>query len=315
MKTDMEIIIEHLDRTIKDPIPRHILDKEILGKKTSDISKYQESKWYKQLIIEQMSNGSWGRFHTQNTKLKEKRIFKTTESALIRARELSLPKDDPVIKKAIKLMERYINGEEDWTDTNEHHYGFQITFKTLIAANIATFIPDHPLVIPKKEICAENLKKAFINGYLNEDIWESENRKSNEILLRPYMVYILWLLQQNSYLDEDTQRNYLNYIWNRKQGIYYRTNMASSDIQSLESKYFSTWLTGLENLKNFTLFPEFMKKKIFQHLINETYRLLHDDVCLPINPPVTNHYCESWKDKQSRKNDMILCILRVLIIC
>ena len=75
MKTDMEIIIEHLDRTIKDPIPRHILDKEILGKKTSDISKYQESKWYKQLIIEQMSNGSWGRFHTQNTKLKEKRIF------------------------------------------------------------------------------------------------------------------------------------------------------------------------------------------------------------------------------------------------
>ena len=91
--------------------------------------------------------------------------------------------------------------------------------------------------------------------------------------------------------------------------------MASSDIQSLESKYFSTWLTGLENLKNFTLFPDFMKKGIFQHLINETYRLLHHDVCLPITPPVTNHYCESWKDKQSRKNDMILCILRVLIIC
>jgi hypothetical protein len=31
-------------------------------------------------------------------------------------------------------------------------------------------------------------------------------------------------------------------------------------------------------LKNFTLFPEFMKKKIFQQLINETYRLIHDDV-------------------------------------
>lgn len=41
-----------------------------------------------------------------------------------------------MIEKALKLMDRYILGKEDWLDANEHHYGFQIAFRTLVAANL-----------------------------------------------------------------------------------------------------------------------------------------------------------------------------------
>jgi len=37
-----------------------------------------------------------------------------------------------MIEKALKLMDRYILGKEDWLDANEHHYGFQIAFRTMI---------------------------------------------------------------------------------------------------------------------------------------------------------------------------------------
>ncbi|HOD92271.1 MAG TPA: hypothetical protein PLT91_00650 [Clostridia bacterium] len=312
MRTEIAYIADYLDKVVTDPIPRYILDKEIYNR---HVTGYEKSKWYTQLLSEQMDNGSWGRFHTQNTKLKDKKIFVTTESALIRTRELTLPVNDPVITKVIKLMERYVNDEENWTDANEHHYGFQIAFKAIIVANISTFIPDHPLVIPKKEVCALNLRKAFKNGCLDEEVWEKENRLSNEILLKPYMVYILWLLQKNKYLDDETQLNFLNYIWYRKQGIYYRTNMPVSDVQRLESKYFSCWFTGLENLKDFSLFPEFLDKGIYRHLINEVNRLMREDITLPASTSVSNHYSESWRDKSSRDNDMILRILRILIMC
>ncbi len=129
------------------------------------------------------------------------------------------------------------------------------------------------------------------------------------------MVYILWLLQKNKYLDDDTQLNFMNYIWHRKQGIYYRTNMPVSDVHRLESKHFSCWLNGLENLKDFSYFPEFMDKGIYKHLINEANRLMCEDISLPASSSVPNHYSESWRDKSSRKNDMMLRILRILIMC
>jgi hypothetical protein len=276
----LQDIINYLDENVSDPVPRYILEKEI--KRNSQIeyerNKLKESKWYKQLVAEQWENGSWGRFHTQDTRSQSKQKFCTTESAIRRARELSLDKDDEIIYKAIQLMERYIRDEEEWLDTNEQHYGFQIAFRTLVAANLSLFDPKHPFVLTKKEICANNISKAFIDGLLNEAIWDTENRKSNEILLKPYMVYIIWLLQNNDFLGEAIERYFLKYIWYRKDGIYYRTNSSSSEIHFLESKQFVPWLSGLETLCDFSLFPEFMNMETTDHLLNEIQRLMCDDV-------------------------------------
>jgi hypothetical protein len=302
---------------MSDTVPQYIIKKEIMciSSDKSENNKLKESKWYRQLATEQWENGSWGRFHTQDTKSQLKQKFTTTESALRRARELSLDGNDEMIYKAIQLMERYIQGQEEWLDANEHHYGFQVAFRTLVAANLSLFDPKHPLVQKKKEICADNLSNAFRNGSLYEDIWEKENRKCNEILLKPYMVYIIWLLQNNDFLDQANERNFFEYIWYRKEGIYYRTNGPSSSIEFLESKNFRTWLSGLENLCDFSLFPEFMSTGTSNHLLNEIHRLMYDDVSLPSTSPIFGHYSETWSNKNCRRNDMILRILRILIKC
>lgn len=316
MQEQLKEVIDYLNENMHDPVPKYIIEKEInRSLLTESEKKLKESKWYKQLANEQWENGSWGRFHTQDTKSQLKQKFVTSESALKRARELSLDKNDGMIYKAIQLMERYIKGQEEWTDVNEQHYGFQIAFRTIIAANLSLFDQKHPLVQEKKAICAENLFKSFINGSLNEDIWEEENRKSNDILLRPYMVYVIWLLQNNDYLDKAKERDFLKYIWYRKDGIYYCTNGPLSDMESLESKKFASWLSGLENISNFSLFPEFMNMGTTKHLLNEIHRLMHSGVILPNTSSVFGHYSETWSKRNNRKYDMILRILRILIKC
>lgn len=313
----LQEVIDYLNKNMTDPVPQYILKKEIIHNPSieAEYNKLRESKWYQQIATEQWKNGSWGRFHTQDTKSQLNQKFKTTESALRRARELALDKNDAMIDKAIQLMERYLLGKEDWLDVNEHHFGFQISLKTIIAANLSLFEPKHPLVQTRKEICAYNLSKALAHGSLNEDIWEKENRNSKEILLRSYMVYIIWLLQDNDFFDETKQRAYLEYIWNRKEGIYYRTNSPLSEVEYLESKNFLTWLSGLEEVSNFSLFPEFANHGIAEHLWNEIQRLMYQDVILPNSMPMFGHYSETWSKKNLRKNDMILRILRILIKC
>jgi hypothetical protein len=129
------------------------------------------------------------------------------------------------------------------------------------------------------------------------------------------MVYIIWLLQDNDFFGSAIERYFLKYIWYRKDGIYYRTNSSSSEIHFLESKKFVPWLSGLENLCDFSLFPEFMNMGTTDHLLNEIHRLMCDDVVLPNASPIIGHYSESWMSENARKNDMILRILRILIKC
>lgn len=317
MLEHLQEVIDYLNENMPDPVPQYILKKEIIGSSSTpnEYSRLKESKWYQQLAAEQWENGSWGRFHTQDTKAQVRQKFVTTETALRRARELSLNKTDDMIDMTIHLMERYILGQEEWLDTNERFDGFRIALRTIIAANLSMFEPRHPLVQAKKKICAENMSKAIRNGSLQEELWEQEIVKSNEIHLRPFMMYVVWLLQNNDFLDKEVEKSYLEYIWNRKDGIYYCCGGPLSDIEYLESKSFLIWLSGLESLCDFSLFPEYMSRGVADHLLNEVHRLMYDEVTLPNTGPIFGHYSETWSNKKLRKNDLILRILRVLVKC
>ncbi len=306
MMKDAQKVIDYLLSAVSDPFPRYILKKEILRETptAADREEIYASKWYLQLAEEQWDNGSWGRFHTQNTKATVKQKFVTTEHALNRARDLSLNKEDAVVQKAIGLMERYLRGEERWMDNIEYHgqpktpenaCGWDVGFKILIAARLSIFDSINPLLRTYREICVQKLSTAFTGDIPEEDFCS------------------IWLLQNNDFLREDLQRKYLSWIWNRKGGIQYVTNIPPWDKRSLEDKGFIQWFTGLENVSDFSLFPEMMNKGISTHLLNEINRLMTDDIKLPAAPPIVGHYCESWAGGTARKNDMFLRILRMLI--
>jgi len=312
-------IIDYLSENVSDPVQKYILVKEIY-KKDPFSSEYEkayndmtQSKWYLELAGEQWDDGSWGRFHTMSSKeIKQK--FVSTEAALGRARDLSLSKDDPMIAKCIKIMERYIRGDETWTDYIEKHKdngkGHLFCRPFMTAAQLNMFDPKNPVISPLRDVVAETLATAFANGSFDESFW---NEKVNEyhvpVIAHPCNMYGVMLLQNSDCMENTLQRQFLGYVWNGK-GIYYVSGIPPADKQPLEDKRFNQWFRTLELLSGFSLFSDFMKNDTLPYLFGEADRLMSGDVVL------ANHNCryaESWRDKNKRKVDVILRIARVLV--
>ena len=108
-------LTDYLSEQISDPVQKFIFASEIIKCPPSS-REYAEaydglmqSKWYSELASDQKADGSWGSaFHGGNVSSQNEYKFPCTEAAIRRARELGLPKDDPIILKCIGLLESYI---------------------------------------------------------------------------------------------------------------------------------------------------------------------------------------------------------------
>lgn len=183
----------------------------------------------------------------------------------------------------------------------------------MTAAVINTFDPENPYIKPLRDNALESIVKAFRNGFFDEKVWEQEVRDYRV----PYVVgtgmYGIMLFQNSNCMENKLQKQYLDYIWNGNNGIYYVSSMPPADKRCLEDRRFFEWLSSLELLSGFSLFPEFMKDDAFPHLLHETYRLINDEVVILASYNI--RYAESWRDKNNRKSDVILRLLRVLVKC
>ena len=320
---EIKQIIDYLSENISDSVPEYILIKEIYKKDFSSpeyLNSYnavKQSKWYRELSAEQWDDGSWGRFHTMSSKdIKQK--FVSTEVALRRARGLGLLKDDPMIARCIKIMERYVRGEETWTDYIEKHKdngkSHMFCRPYLTAANINLFAPENPVIQPLRRVVAETLKTAFESesGGFDENFWNQKVREYHvPSIAHPGIAYSSMLLQNSNCMDGALQRRYLDYIWNGINGVYYVSSVPPGKKQYLEDKKFSQWFGVLELLSGFSLFPDYMKNEILPHLLNETGRLINGEVVCELNC----RYAENYRDKNKRKTDIILRIARILVKC
>jgi hypothetical protein len=113
-------------------------------------------------------------------------------------------------------------------------------------------------------------------------------------------------------MADELQRQYLKYIWDKPEGIYYVSGLAVSETIPIEDRRFMQWLSALDLLSGFTLFKEFADETAMSHLINELERFISNEIELPPSPPIMGHYAESWRNKTSRKTDMVLKIARVI---
>lgn len=309
---DVGQAIDFLHENISDPVAKYIFTKEIL-KKSPDYEAMKNSKQYRELANEQREDGSWGRFHSMDSKATEKQKFRTTEAALKRARELSLTKDDPMISRCIKLMERYVREEETWTDNVEQHHDSgksHLRSRVFIsAANINLFDSENPVVKPMRDIVVKTIETAFSKSSF-ENAWVEENLCYRGPCFSGWNAYPLMILQ-NSEMDENLQRKYLDYIWNRNSGIYYLSGCAVYEKFCIEDKSFDAWLNTLEHFSGFSLFPEFMKHDILFHLLCETHRIINIEIAIPKS--YNTRYAESWRNKNNRKTDIVLRIARLIV--
>lgn len=335
----MQEITAYLSDHVSDPAPKFILMKEILGKDRSSsdyIAAYDElrqSKWYRELADEQWEDGSWGSFHGDNRREQVGRKIPCTEAAIRRMRELSLPRDDPMVVRCIKIMETYIQDERyslelfpDQVPAQKHKNKLvKWYFPFMVAAHLNLIDPENQLLAHFRSIVVDMLKESFANGSFNPEIIiraERDCRIARQ--MEPGNAYDLYLLENSDCMDDDLQDAYLSYIWSGQARYVYIPTFTSAIGQVLEDKSFLDLLTNLEAVSSFSLFPKFATREAYLCLCDETARLIRGDVKLFKSPAGHTYpcahisfgrYADSWRDVDARKTDMVLRIARLLVKC
>lgn len=134
----------------RQPIPCYRILKQILERSADDAElgqAYQDvinSLWYAELSSTQLANGSWGRFHSRDSKVKTR--FPTTELALTRALALGLDRSDTLLARTYLYIESVVGGIRQWTDPPEKHDGWAFNTHTISAATLARLDEQHALL-------------------------------------------------------------------------------------------------------------------------------------------------------------------------
>lgn len=104
-------------RLLRDVL-KHPLDDIEVKRAKMNLSK---SRWVQELEREQLSDGSWGRFHTRDTRVKQK--IARTEDGVSRALALGLDICHPTLQKAASYITYILDGRLKWRDRREVSWG------------------------------------------------------------------------------------------------------------------------------------------------------------------------------------------------
>ncbi len=202
-----------------------------------------------ELEREQKSDGSWGRFHSQDTKIRS--AFVTSERAIERALALGLDKRDPVLKRAAQYMEAVLKGEADWSDRPEKAEAWNEGKRVVTAGMLSMVDPANEELRPVGELLAAVAQAALAGG---EHSLTRENQAFRQMtsvaFKRGYLhsVYALNLLgSRGRDLPAGLSTAVLRWIWNSGTGIGY----IAADLARPSPAKLEPWIRSLEVLSAF----------------------------------------------------------------
>ncbi|MCL2546743.1 MAG: hypothetical protein FWE06_06060 [Oscillospiraceae bacterium] len=129
------------------PFCEYIIEKELLQSDAQTI--YDAYEWtkrftlYTEMAEEQFPDGSWGDFYPMDTSPSARKKHKITDRSTIRRlHDLSLPVDDEMVAKTLKLCREIITGEF----TCDNRRGDRATHISPACNVLYSFCPNDPLV-------------------------------------------------------------------------------------------------------------------------------------------------------------------------
>lgn len=131
----------------------------------------------KNLMNEQQSNGSFGRFHTMDSKLKQK--IPTTQAAAWIMYENEITRENEVCNKTCLYMENLLNDISQWPDSWEVNKWFKPAVPLYVASSLALFGSNNNSY---KEVCTKWID-ILISAFA-KDMYSLNaiNTKSKELL-------------------------------------------------------------------------------------------------------------------------------------
>jgi hypothetical protein len=309
-----------------DPVPRFRLLRDIL-KFNQDHPLYIEakdaihgSKWANLLRDSQLADGTWGRFHSQNTKVKQ--TFPTTEVAIATALASGLDKDSDILKKTVSFIVDHLDGKATWIDTPEKHDNpdaWPIGIRHLSAANLALIDNKHPHLDEFWNYWLKTTDAAFASGHYDRkaeietrNALDNIERKSPGAFHNKY--HLILLSSTGKTLPPSLEHKILNYVMDAPHGIYYAYERHINTFPASDARGFVGWLLAVRLLSRFPTWHTVgtsVLNWIWDH--RSTEGLWNFKGYVSWKPVTYLPISESWKKRKNRVIDCTLLALDVLM--
>ncbi|MFW6016736.1 MAG: hypothetical protein ACOCRK_09890 [bacterium] len=301
-----------------DPIPEYVLLHDVLelDKDTDKMKEAKEkvlaSEMVSEIIDEQWSDGSWGKFHSM-AELRQSSI--TTEQAIRRLIAFGLDKDDEVLHRALTYMEFFLLEELELRDYKEKKYDWDLLTKSFVATWIKILDPGNVLAKEIAEKWGKIIGHAFSGDKFSQkdyqeayyDVHKSPQDKEIWDFKNFYVVSLL-----SDLLPKDIEIKFLDYIINSEDGIYYICDECLNQFpDDFHSKTATRIINAYDVISNY---------KHSKPLMKDFLRWLYDNICRDgfwdmgqkskdmIHLPLS----ETWRKPINRKIDCTVRLHRIL---
>ncbi|MEA3336611.1 MAG: hypothetical protein U9R25_11920 [Chloroflexota bacterium] len=298
-------------RLLRDVLQRPAHDPELARAKAA----LDESHGVRELAAEQWPDGSWGAFHSQASRRKQKII--TTEMGVERALALGLDASHPILQKAANYIIQIMKGEFEFPDRQEKNDRWQMGKRLFLASTLSLIHSDHPLLEEDRTSWLEIARRTFQSGaYREEDEIRAHIALTGATVKDSYLVlngkYQLNLLGfRAGALPPPLEQILLQWLWERPDGIGY-LNIPLKPPPPQQPGPLDRWLASLEMLAR--LFPA--APEIVGEAFTWLWEKQNEQGYWDFGPrPASITYLplyDSWRKRQNRTFDWTTRVLALL---
>ena len=239
-------------RLLRDALHISSENPELIRAKTD----LEKSRWVAMLRDAQKQDGSWGRFHSEDTK--QKQDIPTTEFGVERARALGLGISHPIMDKAIQYLVRLLEGQIEFPDPPEKNDRWPTGTQLFAASTLARIQPDHAALNETLDLWTAIAEKAFASGaYDPEAEIEAHRQLTDASVKNSYLrlngKYQLTLLSARSnLLSHKTETSLVSWLRHRKEGIGYLDMPLTRPNLHFTPSQMERWFTSVEIMSRFS---------------------------------------------------------------
>jgi hypothetical protein len=265
------------------------------------------SKWVHQLEESQLPDGSWGRFHTQDTK--KRTIFRTTEEAIDRAFSLGLEPSDKILRRVSGYIQDALNGNVYITDRIEKAESWPLLVNYILAGRLAQIDPGNKMLDTFWIYLAEVTQHAFASGnYRLEDEANAYLHLSGVLVPGGFLEsqHALYILASRR-LPNKIEHALVSWIWHKPDGIRY----LRAPLHEPHSRHIGYWLRSMNLLSRFGSWREISvdtANQLWGQRDNDGLWDFGSEIARSIDFPLS----ENWRQSTNRKLDCSTCILILL---
>jgi hypothetical protein len=321
MFTDIRRLAENILDQAPGPVVCRRLMRDVLrvgenySRQQSLLQSLDHSRWVQLLALEQRNDGSWGAFHSRDTRLKVRVL--TTEMGVSRALALGLDTGHPVLQLAEQYLLRLLRSEIPFPDRCEQNDRWPIGVRLFVASTLSQVHPGHPVLEPDRFLWLEIARRTFRTGTFSESdelaahqAFTGANVKDSYLSLRgKYQLNLLGSVP--GLLPADLEKALLCWLWSHPKGIGY-LSVPLNLIPENQPQVIDRWLSSLELLAQ--CFPSWssVATPAIDWLMAQQKPaglwdfgpLPRESLCLP--------FSDSWRNLRSRQLDWTVRVILLL---